>query len=261
MTLQILPSDIFSVYEKKQRYTIHKHINEIYAMRHKFNDSSSLIASIYSSLIEGSGIDYNTYHLNKSTGYTSKGMKQIDDLQEAYQFAQRHVLNEANFLKTHILISKNLDLDKKFKGKYRSNAEVQVGNHLGTIYTGCASSKVESAMKKLFEDIKTLKSQKLTYNQAFYYASMIHLVLVKIQPFADGNGRAARLLEKWFLSEILSNKIWYIQSEAYYLYNREKYYSNLQIGDTFETVDYGASSQFLLMLTDTFKLSKKGSLI
>jgi Fic family protein len=35
----------------------------------------------------------------------------------------------------------------------------------------------------------------------FYHAALLHLVLAKIHPFEDGDGRVARLLEKGFLSE------------------------------------------------------------
>ncbi|WP_220392957.1 Fic family protein [Chitinophaga lutea] len=35
---------------------------------------------------------------------------------------------------------------------------------------------------------------------------MIHLVFVKIHPRADGNGRSARLLEKWFLAVKLGKR-------------------------------------------------------
>jgi len=41
------------------------------------------------------------------------------------------------------------------------------------------------------------KFEVLTDSELFF-AALIHLVFVKIHPFDDGNGRAARLLEKWF---------------------------------------------------------------
>ena len=60
---------------------------------------------------------------------------------------------------------------------------------------------VKKEMDKLFEDIDLLIKSDLNPFEVFYYAAFIHLVFVKIHPFQDGNGRTARLMEKWFLIE------------------------------------------------------------
>ncbi len=76
---------------------------------------------------------------------------------------------------------------------------------------------------------------KLSIDEPFYYASFIHLVFVNIHPFNDGNGRAARLLEKWFLADHLGEKAWYIKSEKYFYHHVNEYYKNLnQIGMFYE---------------------------
>ncbi len=68
-------------------------------------------------------------------------------------------------------------------------------------------------MEKIWNDITILLKQKLSPEEIFYYASYIHLVFVNIHPFTDGNGRAARLLEKWFLAEKLGDSIDDLQLE------------------------------------------------
>ena len=72
---------------------------------------------------------------------------------------------------------------------------------------------------------------------------------MKIHPFNDGNGRTARLLEKWFLATLLGEKAWYIGSEHYYYKNLQAYYHNLaHVGLFYEELNYDKSIPFLLML-------------
>lgn len=58
----------------------------------------------------------------------------------------------------------------------------------------------------------------------------------------------ARLLEKWFLSQMLGDVAWYIQSERNYQRTLTAYYKNIHLGDSYETVRDDQSLPFLLML-------------
>lgn len=88
----------------------------------------------------------------------------------------------------------------------------------------------------------------------FYYASLIHLVFVKIHPFQDGNGRAARLIEKWFLLEKPGVIAYSIQLEKNYYQNLEAYYHNIKIlGLEYENLDFKKSLDFLLMTVNSIK--------
>ena len=80
----------------------------------------------------------------------------------------------------------------------------------------------------------------------FYYASMLHLVFVKIHPFQDGNGRTARLLEKWFLIEKIGQKAIAVQLEKNYYKHLKDYYANIRkLGLEYEVLDCGKSLDFL----------------
>ena len=104
-------------------------------------------------------------------------------------------------------------------------------------------------MKLLWQDIKLLKKKKLSYQEVFYFASFIHIVFVNIHPFEDGNGRSARLLEKWFISEKSGKKAWFMQSELNYYNHVSEYYKNLNLlGMFYHQLDYSKAMPFLLML-------------
>ena len=72
---------------------------------------------------------------------------------------------------------------------------------------------------------------------------------MNIHPFNDGNGRTARLLEKWFLAQKLGNRVWFIESEKMYYNQLNAYYKNIRLlGLEYADLDYKQSLSFLLML-------------
>ena len=108
-------------------------------------------------------------------------------------------------------------------------------------------------MKIFFEELSTLVNEKLTQEEVFYFASLTHLRFVHIHPFRDGNGRTARLLEKWFISEKLGKSFWEIPSEEYYKNNQQKYYNTINLGVNFYELNYDKCLPFLEMLPNCLK--------
>jgi fido (protein-threonine AMPylation protein) len=90
-------------------------------------------------------------------------------------------------------------------------------NHEDKIeYAAAGPGALNRKLKRLFDDIGVLTAGELDIYEIFYFASLIHLVFVKIHPFQDGNGRTTRLLEKWFLLEKLDSRATGIQLEKNY---------------------------------------------
>ncbi len=220
----------------------------------KFKDSSKNLdlnfltesSSVFSSNIEWNTLDLNSFMNAKMNKAKTKDVKEIESLIEAYDFAQNNKLNEVFFLKTHFLSSKTI-LIKSKRWKYRDE-KVWVFWKNWLVYLAIEAEKVEDEMKKLFLDIDYLLDSKLSTQEVFYFASMIHLVFVHIHPFSDWNGRTARLLEKWFLVSKLWYDFWKLESERFYKENRESYYKNINIWVNYYELNYDRSIEFLLML-------------
>lgn len=107
---------------------------------------------------------------------------------------------------------------------------------------------VEKNMAELFTEISELLRKKMSFEEALYYASFLHLRFVHIHPFSDGNGRCARILEKWFIVEKLGKEFWKLQSEKYYWEHRQQYYDSLNLGVNFYELNYLGAIKFLQML-------------
>ncbi|MCW3804808.1 Fic family protein [Plebeiibacterium marinum] len=206
-------------------------------------------SAVYSSNIEGNSIDLNSYmnyELNKDKFKVGKEIVEIEDLIEAYEFAQNNSLTESNLLQCHKIFSETL-LIKSKRGKYRIE-QVGVFGKTGLAYMAVEPDFVEKEMKVFFAGIEELISQELSKEEVFYFASLIHLRFAHIHPFRDGNGRAARLLEKWFITEKLGRDFWKIPSEENYKVNQAKYYETINLGVNFYELNYDRCLGFLEML-------------
>lgn len=208
------------------------------------------VASVFSSKIEGENIELDSYIKHKRDGISFQPdyTKKIDDLYEAYLFAQANTLTENNVKEVHKIVSRHI-VATDWQGKYRKQ-NMYVATDDGKIeYVAAAPAIVQQEMTKLFEDITQLLKEPLPIEQVFYYASMIHLVFVKIHPWNDGNGRTARLIEKWFLAEKLGSKAWFIQSEKMYYQQHQTYYRNIRaLGLEYDELNFDKALPFLLML-------------
>ncbi|MEA1874291.1 MAG: Fic family protein [Bacteroidota bacterium] len=211
-------------------------------------------SAVYSSNIEGNSVDLNSYmnyEMNKNKFKVGKEIEEIDDLIEAYGFAQNNKLNEKNLLNCHKIFSDTLLIRSK-RGKYRIE-QVGVFGKSGLAYMAIEPEFVETEMKIFFQDINELISIKLNETEVFYFASLIHLRLAHIHPFRDGNGRAARLIEKWFVAEKLGRDFWKMPSEEFYKKNQAKYYETINIGVNFYELNYDRCIEFLEMLPKCLK--------
>ena len=118
----------------------------------------------------------------------------------------------------------------------------------GMVYLAVEPEKVKAEMKLLFQGIAQRSKTPLTPEAAFYHASLLHLRLAHIHPFWDGNGRMARLLEKWLLSKTLNGRAWALPAEKFYKEHLADYYRNIRLGMDFYELDYGKCLPFLAML-------------
>jgi Fic family protein len=210
---------------------------------------------LYSSKIEGNTLDADSFFRNRSVNRSPKRkeVQEIEALAQAYRFAAENELNKATFLKTHAILSKTL-LPASQRGKTRKEqVGVRDASTLRPVYLAVEPEFVSEELGKLFDDIETLIQRELSQQEAFYYASMIHLWLAKIHPFMDGNGRAARLLEKWFLASKLGPAAWSIQSEKYYWDHRPAYYQHIALGFNYYALHWERCLPFLLMLPAALK--------
>jgi Fic family protein len=214
-------------------------------------------SSLYSSKIEGNTLDANSFFRNrgKVSSPKKKEVQEIESLMDAYKFASENKLNRTSFLKAHAILSKTL-LPSKERGALRKEkVGVRDSKTLKPVYLAVEPEFLKEEFDKLFDDIDELLKRELSHKEIFYFASMIHLWLAMIHPFNDGNGRSARLLEKWFLGEKLGVVAWSINSEKYYWDNRPEYYQNIALGFNYYVLYWNRCVPFLLMLPRALQLS------
>jgi Fic family protein len=214
------------------------------------------VSVMSSSKIEGEQMDIDSYlkHKLQDVAYLPNLIEKPNDLFEAYEFARDNVLTKANFYNANAIVTKHL-LPEHLRGVVRTgNMLIMDQQNQRIQYEAAAALIVKDEFDDFWHELDELLQQELSVQEVFYYASSIHLVFVKIHPFNDGNGRTARLLEKWFLSTKLGEKAWFIGSELFYYKQLPQYYQNLaRVGLFYNELDYEKSIPFLLMLPSALK--------
>ena len=249
-----MPFGLWEEYKKAVRKDIYQAFKNLHDSKLSIDTFSFYISvsAVFSSKIEGENIELDSYVKHKKMGvrFLPDYTRKIDDLYNAYQFAQGAKLTAKNVDKVHKLLTRNI-LQASQRGKIRTG-NMYVTTADGRIeYVAAQPAEVKPALLALFKDIQLLINTELSFTEVFFFASMIHLVLLKIHPFDDGNGRTARLLEKWFIAEKLGTKAWFIQSEKHYYMHHQTYYKNIRLlGLEYPLLNYAKALPFALMLPE-----------
>ncbi|OFY82423.1 MAG: hypothetical protein A3F72_20720 [Bacteroidetes bacterium RIFCSPLOWO2_12_FULL_35_15] len=253
--LKIIPVVLLEQYNLKVNKDLSSLFNKLEDAEistHNFSFYTS-VSSVFSSKIEGEEIELDSYVKHKKFGieFLPDYTKKIDDLYNAYTFAKSNILNKENIKSAHKILSKHIVAIHQ-QGKIRTQ-NMYVSTSDGKIeYVAASPFEVKGEMEKLYSDIKILLQQTLTTNEVFFFAAMIHLIFVKIHPWNDGNGRSARLIEKWFIAQKMGDKAWFVQSEKNYYQQHQLYYKNIRLlGLEYPELDYSKSLPFLLMLPNS----------
>ena len=213
------------------------------------------ISSVYSSKIEGENIDFDSFFKHKflKVKYKPDYTKKAEDLFKAYEFIQQNEMSPKNIFKAHKMLGKHL-FPKKHKWSIRETPIFVINGKNRIEYIACEPYQVKEELDIFFVKISELLDANLSILESFFYAAQIHLVFVKIHPMQDGNGRTARLLEKWFLLQKLGEDAVSIELEKNYYINRAAYYNNIRkIGLEYQTLDYSKALDFLLMTVNSLK--------
>lgn len=209
------------------------------------------VSAMASSKIEGETLEIDSYvkYRMLNVAHMADLVQKPNDLYEAYIYAQKQSLSREHFSEAHRKLARHL-LEPSAQGELRKSHMLVLEHKTMRIqYEAARAEQVPALYEAFWADIRTLLKSSLNIEDSFYYAALLHLVFVNIHPFEDGNGRAARLLEKWFLAEKLGPKAWFLQSELYYYQNVSIYYACLnRLGLFYDELDYNQSLPFLLML-------------
>lgn len=251
MDFKILTSELLDKYRKALAESPLEKLNKIkkFDMPVDYFQFYKSVSSVYSSRIEGEDIEFDSFFKHKflNVQFKPEYTNKADDLYAAYDFIDENEINLKNVQMAHSIITSNILPDSQ-QGFLRTNPMFVINSDDKIEYVTSEPTIVKREIEKLFEDISLLLNTELDSYEIFYYAALIHLVFVKVHPFQDGNGRTARLLEKWFLLQKIGQRAVAVQLEKKYYKNIKEYYQNIRkLGLEYHELDYKKSLDFLLM--------------
>lgn len=256
-SVELITADHLPDYRRRQRLTLDKHLERLTRKSIRTGDATrraTIAGAVASSQIEGSRVSMEEYIDATSNGARrTRDVQEVEDLVRAYGHAQVTARSMTGLRTAHAVLAATISGTKGWiPGEWRTGAVYVVGsNPVGRtkIYEGPPASEVPGLMDQLMHEVMELAQATLDPTEAFYYAALLHLQFVKIHPFNDGNGRTARLLEKWFLSRHVGPAAWLVNSELYYRNHLQQYYDALRrLGPDWAHSDMRQCIPFLLLL-------------
>lgn len=146
-----------------------------------------------SNALEGNSLTESETRVVIEDGITIGG-KSINDHFEAlggseaydllYRLSKQEIITEKDIKDLHYLFYYRIN--RKNAGKYRKKPAIITGSDIELP----SPSELSGLMKQFAKDIPEFKKK---YHPV-EYAALLHIKLVNIHPFTDGNGRTARLL-------------------------------------------------------------------
>ena len=167
--LQLIKTDLLDSY-LKQTDSLKNYFEALEDAKISTNTFSfyTSVASVFSSKIEGEAMELDSYIKHKAMGieFQPDYTKKVDDLYDAYLFAQQNDLNAKNLSKAHQLLSKNI-VETTKQGELRTH-NMYVTTEEGKIeYVAVSPYELKEEMDKWYNDLSLLLKSKLTYEEVF----------------------------------------------------------------------------------------------
>lgn len=206
-------------------------------LRHK-----ALVRMIHSSTsIEGNQL--NPYEVERvlageSIQASERDIIEVKNYQLAMQYVSNHVaqhqaITQQTILEIHRLVTQGV-LPEEKSGHFRKQPVYVVSRQGSRIievrYTGPEAKQVLRLVQQLLHWITQANQTNIC---PVIIAGLVHAEIAAIHPFADGNGRTARILATLILYEKGYDFRKLFALEDYYNANRPAYYQAIHLGKTY----------------------------
>ena len=190
--------------------------------RKKFEDDFVVRFTYNSNAIEGNRLSLRETSMILTeniipSGATPNDYNEAINSKECYEFIKEYKgeFNQKLLLKIHEILTKNTKC--KIVGGYRDH-QVRIS---GSEWVPPHHEKIREEMKKTFQWYYSAGKK----SHSVELGAILHNKLVRIHPFADGNGRTSRVVMNWVL---MKNKF-----PSFYIEMRDKikYYDAIVEGD------------------------------
>jgi Fic family protein len=240
-------------------------LNEIEVIKEKINNCKihpkeeyrlkrdAVLSMVHNSTaIEGNTL--NQFEEGKTVHAPSREIYEVKNYKKALNFISKVKspnITEKEILKIHKLTTENI-LPSEKCGKFRKEPVYVVRRtpiSQEIIYTAPDHKKVPSLIKDLCRWINKKRKENLS---PIIISGIVHAQIAAIHPFADGNGRAARLLATLILYTEKYDFRKLFALDNFYNRDRNSYYKAIHLGKNYTERTKGDMTKWLEYFVDGF---------